>query len=178
MIYDGWFNNPFNLKAHTFKLWEIFLIFFYNEPRNKWSVYFLFLEVLLFSCLTSWIDALFFLYFPPTYFLSLYLFALFLKDITTILIFKIFYQIIFTSAIIFLIILFPPQIRASRAHILQLIFLCVNRNILQMLLKTFTELCLFLFNKYSVSLYGCASIYWGCILKNDRHKLVEEVLGM
>ena len=47
-----------------------------------------------------------------------------------------------------------------------------------MLLKTFTELCLFLSNEYTVSVYGCASIYWGCILKNDRHKLIEEVLGM
>ena len=58
------------------------------------------------------------------------------------------------------------------------LFFCINRNILQMLLKTFTELCLFLSNKYTVSLYGCASIYWGCILKNDKHKLIEEVLGM
>lgn len=147
-------------------------MFFYKKPRNKWSLYFLFLEPLLFSCLTSWIDALFFLYFPPTCFLSLYPFALFLKDITTVLIFKIFYQIIFTSAIIFLII-FPPPANTNNSipcTVLCSLFFCINKNILQMLLKTFTE--------YSVSLYGCASIDWGCILKNDGHKLIEEVLGM
>ena len=159
-------------------MWENFLMFFYEKPRNKWSLCFLFLELLLFSCLTPCIDALFFLYFPPTYFLSLYPFALVLKDITTVLIFKIFYQIIFTSAIVFLIISPTHTNNSILWTVFCSLFCCINRNILQMLLKTFTELCLFLSNEYSVSLYRCASIYWGCILKNDRHKLIEEVLGM
>ena len=65
-------------------------------------------------------------------------------------------------------------------NILQLAFLH-KQKILQMLLKQFTELCLLLFNENSVSLYGCANISltsWGCILKQDRRKLIEEVLGI